>query len=999
MIPSWIFNFVKKDSIESFFTTFWNSVQQNSAGQRRDELYYITDGFSDQISDTKILETAKNVVTDIRERQRLIKGWRNQATIQHAKHSELNLVFVGDITNEQTQRNLHVLAAKLREELLDKNTTWTTANVRSYALLWRPQSAGVESVNEECKAFLNELNSLMRLNINHRPFHKVLFFESSDDAEEKESVIKSMAIAALHLALHSPEMAQNDLLRGQDNNVLFLNAGEAGVFYEKEVQKEQEAYLLSQVLLDKLVNENKNDKEFYDAPLAQEVINKNSILVGSLSPESIVTTIKSECPKPYSSRSEYGVDCEVSPLSFKLRQVWNKYYNRYILNLKKDLVNKTKQALFQFAEDYKDKLRSERLSFVNEKIKKIEDFVFEMFRNPGEHKVISLPQCELVLDKLIEKTTDFAKEEITDVAFELPKYLKGAYDHAQSEHNCDEKSVLAVLDGLLRKHPIFVLSVFVRAVILGLMLAYFGVLFFENPLTQLMVGSVLFLVPVGFGLWRFNDHVTRIDALKDQYTACVLMRLQGELNEELVKCVELAYSDILEYYKWLKEHKIKYLKENLAAISPLEFSFEESKYFKPLVNCSLSSNSVDPKLFIPANTLSRDSIMHGSPQKSGTFGVHELLNNPPIGNVKFEDNSEVSIEDIINDENENYKSKLLKELLKRQLLVEGNIQQSVRFENETQNNTKLLILDVSGSMSGKKLNDLKAAVRKLEETSRILWIAFNSEVVASGEGCDENFEQIKAGGGTNYIPALQKAAEILKEEGFVDKIIFISDGGPFESLTKILEEAYKLNQPIHTISIGTDGRDVMQQLAEKTSGVQIVVKNIKEIVNAVEDKLNVVFSFGRRGDYTFGELMQKCYVPGCAKILYEYTMERTQTAQYSIERLLSNCSDKNAMREWNLSSQPRCSYQQAINPQRVVSTLQLVEGSQCDKTRFDQSLILQDVSEVPDIIATIMSLRPMKSISDLQWAGFDRQDASFSKNLDANILGGNPKLNIYENTI
>lgn len=997
MKPVWIFNFVKKDSIESFFTTFWNSVQQNSAGQRRDELYYITDGFSDQISDAKILETAKNIVTDIGERPRLIKGWRDQATIQHAKHSELNLVFVGDITNEQTQRNLHVLAAKLREELLDNNR-WTTANVRSYALLWRPKSAGVKSVNGKCKAFLNELNSLMRLDINHRPFHKVLFFESSEVAAKKEPVIKSMAIAALHLALHSPAMAQNDLLRGQDN-VLFLTAGEAGVFYEKEVQKEQEAYLLSQVLLDKLVNENKNDKEFYDAPLAQEVINKNSILVESLSPESIVSTIKSECPKPYSSRSAYGVDCEVSPLSFKLRQVWNKYYNRYILNLKKDLVNKTKQALFQFSEDYRDKLRSERLSFVNEKIKKIEDFVFEMFRNPGEHKVISLPQCELVLDKLIEKTKDFAKKEITDVAFELPKYLKGAYDHAQSEHNCDEKSVLAVLDGLLRKHPIFVLSVFVRAVILGLMLAYFGVLFFENPLTQLMVGSVLFLAPVGFGLWRFNDHVTRIDALKDQYTACVLMRLQGELNEELVKCVEQAYSDILEYYKWLKEHKIKYLKDNISAISPLEFSFEESTYFKPLVNCSLSRNSVDPKLFIPANTLSRDSIMQGGSQKSGTFDMYELLNNPPIGKVKFEDNSEVSIEDIINDERKNYKSKLLKELLKRQLLVEGNIQQSVRFENETQNNTKLLILDVSGSMSGEKLNDLKTAVRKLEETSRILWIAFNSEVVASGEGCDENFEQIKAGGGTNYIPALQKAAEILKEEGFVDKIIFISDGGPFESLTKILEEAYKLNQPIHTISIGTDGRDVMQQLAEKTSGVQIVVNKIKEIVAEVEDKLNVVFSFGRRGDYTFGELMQKCYVPGCAKILYEYTMERTQTAQYSIERLLSSYSDKNAMREWKLFSQPRCSYQQAINPRDVESTLQFIDGSKCDKTNFDKMLILQDVSEVPDIIATMMSLRPMNSISDLQWSGFDRQDISFSEDLVTNILGGNPKLNIYENTI
>ncbi len=969
MKPTWIFNFVKKDSIESFFTTFWNSVQSNSSGNCP-RLYYITDGFSDDFSVERVVtETAKNIVTPMGNTSQLIEGWRDKDTVDHTRHTGLNLIFVGDITNKETQKSMHKLAAMLRSSLLDDDRRWTKADVRSYALLWRPQSVSVEPVSGACKDFLTELHNLMQADINHRPFHKVLFFESpeTENGKTKDEMIEAMALATLHLTMHSA--CENDDILFAQPDKKYLNAGVAGIFYEKEIQKEQEAFWLSTMLMDKL--KNGTDGEFKDAHKAHEVLEKNNALVESLSPEQIDSSIKAKCPAPYGNRDAYGVDCKVNPLSFRLKEVWNTYYNKYVVNLKKDLVNKTKQILFQFSEDYKDKLHSERISFVNSKVAKIEDFIFEMFKNPAEHDVISIPQSKLLLDKFSARIDDYFKTVDTGkfTSFALPAYLNGAYEQAANEHNADENSVLAVLDGKLRNHSVFILSVLVRAIILGMMLVYFVTLLFDNEIIKYIVGSLTFLLPIFWGLWRFHEHVSRIDALKDQYTACVLMRLQKELNEELKEGIKHVYTDVLDYCKWLKEHKLDYLEKKLSIIKPLEFSFTESKYFIPLLNCNVSNNDNSP---ISAenlnNNITRD-ILTDRKQISGAFDEHELLREVPIGHVKINDETILTINDVLNDTNKGYKTRLLKELLQCRTQIRDNSEMSVRFKNEYKSNTLLLILDVSGSMRGQKLSDLKDVVSKLEQkASSMVWIAFNDNVVADGNSSKE-FGAIKAGGCTNYIPALERATEILKSSP-ADKVIFISDGGPAETLKNILETAYKLNQPVHTISIGNDGRDVMRQLAEKTNGVQIVVDDIKDISAEVEDKLNVEAIIGKDGEYTFGESMQKCYIPGCVKMLFKYAIERTQTERFSIHELLGNYSNEKGMQEWLNFSMPTCQYAVALShePERPIIFLQLVTpvNPELRNNVLNDKLNITSTTNMPDIVASIISLQPMNALSDLQ---------------------------------
>ena len=327
MKPTWIFNFLKKDSIESFFDTYWTAVN-NATNSNNPRRFYITDCFSEQFDIDKVLENeARKITTRIGNNKPLIESWKKNDT-------SLNLIFVGDITNTETQRHMHILATKLRSLLLDSLTQWTTADVKCFALLWRPESAGVISITDESKMFLNELHSLMSLDINHRPFHKVLFFESSDSDNEKNEIITSMSLATLKLSTHSI-YGTNDILSNEENS-LYLNVGCSSVFYEKEVINDQDAYLLSKSIYDKLKKGN-DDLFFYDPQEAQTIIDKNTAFLNSFSSETIYNNIKKECSAPPTEKDIYGVVCDIHPLRSKLKEVWNIYYNKYVVNLKKDL--------------------------------------------------------------------------------------------------------------------------------------------------------------------------------------------------------------------------------------------------------------------------------------------------------------------------------------------------------------------------------------------------------------------------------------------------------------------------------------------------------------------------------------------------------------------------------------------------------------------------------------------------------------------------------------
>lgn len=969
MTPVWLLDFTKKGSLESFFSTYHNALIQSDPNLDHKRWFYVTDASADGISLRVIDETSQHLLKASRINgeiaEKLIPAWTNNDKF-------LNIIFVGDVEDPITHK--HFL--EFFKFLLEKRDQISAKNIRFFALLWRPETACYEpGMGKDSLSFVHAIDVLMHNNENNR-FHKVLFFESSIIPAEKQNALSSMAIAALHIATHSDIGDNDELVRSHKN--LIYNAGAAAAFYEKLVQNEQETYCLANILLDSLTHG--SDERFVNPNQATAYLDKQSGFFDMLHPEVVASELKADCDLVPSNKDAYSVDCEVSPFSLKLKAVWKKYYNEYLVNLKANLINKTKKVLSEYIHNYKETLFVSQTKYVNKVKDQIESKVFEIFKNPEQFDAVSIPQALDILEKLRKRIADKANELTTSKisSFVFPKYLEGAREQVEAEiQNNDPNEVIGVLESKLKKHPVFLLSMFVRAVVLGALICYTGITFIFPNLSDAatwVVGTLLFLLPLIISAWSFREYKVRINSLKDQYVASVLIKCKKELDADLHKCLHKTYSDLDQFCEWLKTRKLEFLQQNLSAVSPPDFSFTPSPRFQPLMKCMPYGASSDGKVLIPAIKVD----VNTESELSGSFDRHPILNNPPVSKVNVR-SEEYPFDEILQDRSRNLLRDLIRNLLRSTAIARGNVEQHVKFESIRTPRTKLLLLDVSGSMSDSDMKELKVAVEKLAETATIKWIAFNDKVVASGDSA-ESFNQISSGGGTNYIPAILKAKEIIDAE-VVDQVILISDGQPFESVPDILNEAYKLNQPLHTISIGNAGAAVMKQISDMTSGEQIIVKDIKDLSVDVQSKFNVIFTVGLNGEYTFAELMQKVYIAGCAEALHSFASKQMCAGITTIGELIYNCGNDSGMLEWKEVSCPSCTHSDAVAP-RLSDTktyIQMVcsdrDKSEVEK-KFSESfdnVVLTEIKNVPEILVSVLTLRPLTEITDIQWANYTRR--------------------------
>ena len=355
----------------------------------------------------------------------------------------------------------------------------------------------------------------------------------------------------------------------------------------------------------------------------------------------------------------------------------------------------------------------------------------------------------------------------------------------------------------------------------------------------------------------------------------------------------------------------------------------------------------------------------------GFFNGKDILETPPLNNVTIQ-GSNYTLAKLETDNTQNLKSTLIKELLKSEATIYSNVEKNVQFGKRTLPNTKLLLLDISGSMSGSALEELKNAVIELSVHTPIKWIAFNDNVVCTSEE-EVDLMSLQANGGTCYIPPLEKAREIM-EDCYVDQVILISDGQPFESISEILEKAYGLNQPVNVISIGQSGVETMKELAEKTGGTQIVVENAAQLDTQLGNDLNVLLTAGEQGTFAFGDLLRKCHIPGCARALYDFSINRMVSARQSIAYLLVKYGNKEGLAEWGKVAGASCRYQQAGN--RSVSRpwckLVVEDGLEDNLLKKLYEIIpgieVEKLSDMPDLFAFLLCMESIE-LKDLQWAG------------------------------
>lgn len=968
MKPVWIFDFIKKGSVESFFTTYHNALLQSSNGKVIPKWYHVTEGLDNNETLNTLEDEAKNILIDIQVGEvvyaKKIPAWDQN------NNKDLNVVFVGDIHNTDAQQKMLQFAEKL---ISNRNYFPPSANLRFYALLWRSANCSVQALTPSEEKFIADLQAMMGKNINNR-FHKVLFFESSIIPKEKEKAIASMVLAALHIATHE-SLGNGDELTMQDNHK-FYNANAVGVFYEKDVHKEQEAFYISNIILQSLVA---GEDEFPDPNEVATFLNKQEGFFNAFSATSIAESLKLRCPEPSSRRNEYCTDSEVSPFSLNLRHVWNKYFRNYIVNLKRNIVNTTKKVLVEFVSNFKETLYREQVKFANKAKQDIENKVFAIFKDPQQN-VISIPQALNILNNISTRIQAQAKDidAAKIVAFEFPAYLKGAREQVLAEAaEGDSNTTISILEGKLRKHPVLFFSKLVRAFVVGAILSYSSCTFFMDGAANIVtwgIGILLFLIPFGVAFWGYKEHIVRLEALKDQYVAALLLKCQKELDEELKRCVKQTYEDIGTIIKWIRTQKLEYLQRNLSVIAPPKFSFVSSPRFQPLLNYMSYELGEKNQLLIPTSIL---NIEANKQQPSGSFGVSPIIKNPPTSRVIYQ-NIPYSLHDVTANTQQGVqlRTKLIKGLLSSQIKAGGNVEQNLQFEAIRTTRTKLLLLDVSGSMSD-SMDGLKQAVERLATTASIKWVAFNDTVVATGDTADE-FNNIGASGGTEYIPAFKKAQEICSEM-LVDQVILISDGAPFEDISDIMLEATKLNQPIHTISIGEVGASVMQQISSETNGEQIIVDNLSQIEQTITSSFNYVFSLGLDGEYAFAELMQKCYIAGCAEALHKFAISILKPTATSIVDLIAEYASDEGMAEWKSVSNPTCMHSAGTTaPEPTTTYIQMVYDSSDESKitpkfdRFDNNKLCK-ITNTPEILVSTLTLRHIGSIDDLAWVNSEKR--------------------------
>ena len=143
-----------------------------------------------------------------------------------------------------------------------------------------------------------------------------------------------------------------------------------------------------------------------------------------------------------------------------------------------------------------------------------------------------------------------------------------------------------------------------------------------------------------------------------------------------------------------------------------------------------------------------------------------------------------------------------------------------------------LVLDVSGSMSGQKMTQARAAGRQLLATltprDRFRIVDFSSDVrtfrdgfvsatPANIEDAEEYLRGLRAQGSTNISGALAEALSVPATEGRMPLVLFITDGEPTVGLrdpVAIADEAAKLRGRRRIFSFGV-GADVNTPLVER----------------------------------------------------------------------------------------------------------------------------------------------------------------------------------------
>jgi Ca-activated chloride channel family protein len=195
------------------------------------------------------------------------------------------------------------------------------------------------------------------------------------------------------------------------------------------------------------------------------------------------------------------------------------------------------------------------------------------------------------------------------------------------------------------------------------------------------------------------------------------------------------------------------------------------------------------------------------------------------------------------------------------LLLQVGLNSPIRIDGRDSYPLSLsLVVDVSGSMTGEKLNfvllGLRRMINELSDSDRVALITYSDRatvehplapVGGNRNTLNDILDRLGANGGTNLWAGLEAGYRQLADqrlEGHNHRVILLSDGQPTVGLTNaqaIVDRSAPYNSEgtgLTTIGLGTDfNQDLMLDLAEQADGNAYFIENLAALDEVFTEEL------------------------------------------------------------------------------------------------------------------------------------------------------------------
>jgi hypothetical protein len=819
------------------------------------------------------------------------------------------------------------------EHQLKKSKFVETPNKYFYLHLWMPEGLNLtDRVKPSDTEFFNLLHNFQKEQL----FDYVLIYTSIEAREKKDDafvqIFNSINLISVGTDSNSTRSIFNaDLAHiSQENRFLLCEA--LGVYHERDVFIDQQAYILGDILI-KAFREH-TEKPFVNNEEVNEIVS-NSNLDELLKPNQLNYAITSDyrAPDKPHNKIDLGKLTDkvlggIKPSDSKTKAldsyIWNPakllngFYLGFLFTIKKNLINEIQQEIQWKWEDFKKNVDEKSRAVVAETNKKLDNHIFSIFNHQNPVKECSLQQALKINERIETKSNDiFGKFEAEKASYQFKEIsgdehfayfpMTDTYKNALETVNLTyaglsskdkQKEIVGHIETIVKNYPVVWWAQFTRV-----MLSVFCLILITGPIIGLFsgasqssftdykyigIGAILSLIPLILFWWQNRQRKQVLVSMVNQYIAVAL----EELNEKALNYNRAKVSECLQmvcsYLAWVKTDKIqKRLIGGLRIQKPKDFSFTPADSLQPLFTIPVLVEDLNDDTANPKN--------HVSKIESAAFGIPKepLFKDFSQITTKVKCSSgQVTLMDLV--QNDDKKIELLQDLMAQKVPINELYGDATLAENPKLN--ILLLLDVSGSMRGPSFDTLKRVVSNLKSSHQdsLHWIAFSDEARTESE-CNGEIPALF--GYTNLKAAFEKAKD-LRSFRF-DKLILVSDGLPTTNSGQLVsdverqnlcQDAFSLNKPLDIIYIGNDdgGKMFMKQLAETTGG-KSYAQSIESLDDRLQHSMKIKYEItGVDQTKRMDELLQMGHTDACNNAIKLFCMDKLMDVSNTIEEYLAH---------------------------------------------------------------------------------------------------------------